>query len=156
MAGVGAFLTLGAVTLLTGEDTTLPTSVIVVELVLTVAMVAGGVYIFRRGWAQGRPALNVLAVLPAAVMAVLLVAGTIISVAEANAPTDAFGYTEAQRQSFTSGCGGGARCDCLFSAVERQIPPDRFAEEGQKYMQTGSFSPEMTSDLTRIASTAGC
>ena len=67
-------------------------------------------------------------------------------------PKDQFGYTIADQQSFVAGCGGGARCECLFSAIERAIKPERFLEVSQEYMRTGA----MSDDVLAVVVQAGC
>jgi len=126
-------------------------------ILLCVASVIGGCYLFKNGWRDKHHAANVLSLLPGAVLGVLFVLGSVVAVVpEPKADTDAYGYTALDKQSFTQGCGGGAFCECVFSAVERTISHDQFAEEGLTYAQTGSFSPAFTAKLTQVFQTADC
>jgi len=87
---------------------------------------------------------------------VLIAFGALAQATRHNPPTDAYGYTEAERQMFVSGCGGGGRCECLFSEIERSIPHEQFIAESRRYNQTGSFSSEFVSRLTAIELSSGC
>jgi hypothetical protein len=98
----------------------------------------------------------VMSILPAAVLVVLIAFGALAQATRHNPPTDAYGYTEAERQMFVSGCGGGGRCECLFSEIERSIPHEQFIAESRRYNQTGSFSSEFVSRLTAIELSSGC
>src|SRR6266581_3811947 len=67
-------------------------------------------------------------------------------------PTDAFGYTAAEKQAFVDGCGGGQVCLCLMGEVERAIPLDKFIEDSLAYQRTG----EMPADFQQVIENSGC
>jgi len=156
MMVLGALLTLGAAASLADKDASAPPGAVYVMLVLTLATFAGGRHFYRSGWQHGRDVLNVMAVLPFAVLVVLIAVGVIARATQPKPPTDAHGYTAAERQVLISGCGGGERCTCLVDAIERSIPHDQFVAENQKYLETGNFSPEMTNKLAQLTQASGC
>ncbi len=156
MMVLGVLLTLGGAASLAEKDASAPRGAVYVMLVLTLATFAGGRHFYRNGWQHGRDVLNVMAVLPIAVLTVLIAVGVIARATQPKPPTDAHGYTAAERQLLITGCGGGARCTCLVDAVERSIPHDQFVAENQKYLETGNFSPEMTNKLAQLYQASGC
>jgi hypothetical protein len=156
MIVIGGLTALGGVSAFTKDDYQYSRSAVAVVLVLAVATLVGGVRLSRNGWQPGREALNVLAVLPAAVLAVLFVVGAVEKATESHPPTDAYGYTEFEKQEFITGCGGGAVCSCLFEEIEKRLPHDQFIAEAQTFAQSGTFSPEMTSTINEIVNTSGC
>jgi hypothetical protein len=115
-------------------------------ILLSAASIAGGRYIFRHGWRQGRTLANVLSILPASVIVTLVAVGALISASEHHAPTDAYGYTAGDRQIFVAVCEEGAEsdgtCDCIFSELEKQFTPAELQQVGIDYEQTGEYSPE--------------
>jgi hypothetical protein len=125
-------------------------------ILLCAASVVGGRHLYKKGWQQGHDLANVMSVLPAAVLVVLITFGAIAQGTRHKPPTDAYGYTVAERQAVVSGCGGGARCECLFSAMERSVPHDQFVAEAQRYNQSSSFRPEFASRLTQLRQSSGC
>lgn len=92
MACVGVFLVFGA-----GKGATDPMYayvawfVWVVEGLLGLGMVVGGIYLFYAGWQKGRGGANVLAILPGAAFALFMVGGMVISALDLNATTTASG-----------------------------------------------------------------
>lgn len=125
-------------------------------IALCAASLVGGRYLYKKGWQRGRDFANVMSVLPAAVLVVLIAFGALAQATRHNPPTDAYGYTVAERQMFVSGCGGTSACECLFSELERSVPHDQFIAESRRYNQTGSFSSEFVSRLTQILQSSGC
>lgn len=156
MMVLGGLLTLGGFSNLTNRKYASEKPAYYLMIFLSVATVAGGFYLYKKGWQQGHDIKNVLSVLPGAVLVVLIAFGAIASAVHHTPPTDAYGYTTGERQLMVSGCGGGARCECAFSAMERNIPHDQFVAEVQRYDQTGSFSPEFVRKLTDIEQSSGC
>ncbi len=165
MVGFGILLVLGVVGWLTKPDPSIAKSILYVELLLSIGMVVGGIYLFRDGWQKGNVALSVLAVLPAATVLVLALMGAVgassrstdaRSVTAAPLVADSFGYSSLDRQAFVAGCGGGQRCTCLFESVERKIPHDLFVQEGQTQLKTGSFTPDFTRRLVKIVTNSAC
>jgi hypothetical protein len=59
-------------------------------------------------------------------------------------PTDAYGYTQAERQGFVAGCtdsgGTDAACNCYFDELEKVYTPEEFQAEADRFDQTGGFS----------------
>jgi hypothetical protein len=152
----GGLTTIGSLGAFTKDDPAYSTGAVVVILALAVGTLVGGIRLSRRGWQPGHEAMNVLAVLPAAVLAVLVVVGAVEKATEKHAPTDAYGYTAFEQEQFVSGCGGGAVCTCLFEEIEKNLSHDEFLAEAQRYAETGTFSPEMTSTITEIYQSSGC
>ena len=126
-------------------------------IILGAASVVGGRYLFKYGWREKHAAANVFSVLPGAVLGVMFVFWTVVSaLPEPEAATDAYGYTALDKQSFVEGCGGGVRCECVYSVVEQNISHDEWEEESLTYMRTGSFSPEFATRLAQVIQTSGC
>ncbi len=154
--GYGALLVVGAIALLISRTSRISEPILFMEAVMGAATVAGGIYIVRGGFRKGRPGLIVLSILPVSLLIALSILGVVTRQAVAHSPQDAYGYTEFEKQSFVSGCGGGSRCECLFEAIERQIPHEEFVAESVNAARTGSLSPEMTAKITRISQASGC
>ena len=125
-------------------------------IALCAATLVGGRHLYKKGWQQGHDFVNVMSVLPAAVLVVLIAFGALAQATHHNPPTDSYGYTVAEKQMFVSGCGGGATCECLFSEIELSVSHDQFVAEGRRYNETGSFSPEFVSRLSQILQSSGC
>ena len=156
MMVLAGLLLLGGFSRVSNPDYHYETVGLYLMILLCAGSVAGGLYLYKKGWQQGHDFVNVMSILPAAVLVVLIAFGALAQATRHNPPTDAYGYTEAERQMFVSGCGGGGRCECLFSEIERSIPHDQFIAESQRYNQTGSFSSEFVSRLTEIDQSSGC
>jgi hypothetical protein len=156
MMVLAGLLLLGGFSRVSNPDYHYETVGLYLMILLCGGSVAGGLYLYKKGWQQGHDFVNVMSILPAAVLVVLIAFGALAQATRHNPPTDAYGYTEAERQMFVSGCGGGGRCECLFSEIERSIPHDQFIAESRRYNQTGSFSSEFVSRLTEIDQSSGC
>jgi hypothetical protein len=125
-------------------------------ILLCAASLGGGRHLYKKGWQGGHDFVNVISILPAAVLVVLIAFGSLVQATRHKPPTDTYGYTVAERQMFVSGCGGGSACECLFGEIERSTSHDQFIAEARRYNQTGSFSAEFVSRLAQIGQTSGC
>ena len=126
-------------------------------IILGAASVVGGRYLFKYGWREKHAAANVFSVLPGAVLGVMFVFSTVVSaLPEPEADTDIYGYTAFDKQSFVESCGGGVRCECVFSVVEQNISHDEWEEENLTYMRTGIFSPEYATRFAQLIQASGC
>jgi len=125
-------------------------------IALCAASLVGGLHLFKKGWQRGHDFVNVMSILPAAVLVCLIALGSLVQATHHNPPTDSYGYTVAEKQMFVSGCGGTSACECYFSEIERSVPHDQFIAESRTYNETGSFSSEFVSRLTQILQSSGC
>src|SRR6266581_4146035 len=125
-----------------------------IEGALGLGMVVAGVFLFRRGWKPGYTVQKTLSGVVAGVFVVLLAIGLASEASHRSSspPTDAFGYTAAEKQAFVDGCGGGQVCLCLMGEVERAIPLDKFIEDSLAYQRTG----EMPADFQQVIENSGC
>jgi hypothetical protein len=153
---LAALLILGSFSDLSKPDYANVKTGLYLVIALCAASLVGGRHLYKKGWQRGHDFANVMSVLPAAVLVCLIAFGALAQATRHNPPTDAYGYTEAERQMFVSGCGGGGRCECLFREIERSVTHDQFIEEDRRYNETGSFSSEFVSRLTLILQSSGC
>jgi hypothetical protein len=86
----------------------------------------------------------------------LIALGGIQTLLDTTTPKDQYGFTEGDRQQFVAGCGGGEFCECLFTYIEQNMTRDEVEAESRRYVETGSFSPEMMALLTDVVQTSGC
>jgi hypothetical protein len=122
-----------------------PTVSIIVG-VLGLTSIAGGIYLLRRAAETGDTFKRSLAMAPFIVLVLLMAIGGIAIVThsvEPSPPTDAYGYTEVEHRAFLNGCGGGQRCECLWSEVEQSVTPDQMHEATRQYESTGTYPPEV-------------
>jgi cysteine synthase len=96
----------------------------------------------------------------AGVLVFLVVLGIGAAWQQHRVPTDAYGYTAAERQAlvsgFVSGLGSGTTAACLADAFERNFSHTELMAEDPGYSQTGRFSPEFIAKLDQVVNTSGC
>jgi hypothetical protein len=103
--------------------------------------------IYRKWKAGDRPQPNGLiawGVISSVLFALLVVAVAAGPRSLTSPPTDAYGYTQADRQGFVAGCtdsgGAEAACNCYFDELEKVYTPEEFQAEADRFDQTGAFS----------------
>jgi hypothetical protein len=102
--------------------------------------------IYRKWKAGERPQPNGLIAwgVISSVLFALLVIGAAAGSVSPSPPTDAFGYTKADRQAFVAGCtnsgGPDSACNCYFDELEKVYTPEELQAEEQRYEETGAFS----------------
>lgn len=147
-------MVLGWISNMQDQESGVDPAVGVILAVLCLASIAGGVYLLKRAGARGDTFKRSLAMTPFLLLVLLMALGGIAMAIRSNQsspPTDAYGYTEAERRAFMDGCGQGQRCECLWRRLEISVTPDRMHDAERQYMSTGTWPPDVESVLTSAA-----
>jgi hypothetical protein len=147
-------MVLGGISNTQDQESGVDPAVGVILAVLGLASIVGGIYLLKRASATGDTFKRSLAMTPFFLLVLLIALGGIgmaIRSNESSPPTDAFGYTEAERRAFMDGCGQGQRCECMWRRLETSVTPDQMRDAERQYMSTGTWPPDVEGVLRSAA-----